>query len=132
MNEEPKPGTRIKDGMLEYLVCAVLNSDAVSVNMPCAFADKILENSKVEPAWPLGIYVAFTKDGISVGIFGTNQAGEYVNGLSSEKLEEDVVPPMGELIWDLWKKLRDTPEPVLHKNFERLLRATQEAINGPS
>ena len=132
MNEDPKPRTRFKDGPLEYLICAVLNSDVVCVNMPCVFADRIMENSKVEPVWPLGIYVAFTTDGISVGIFGKNQTGEYVNGLSSEKLEEDVVAPMGEVIWNLWKKLRDTPEPVLHKNFDRLLRATQEAINGPS
>lgn len=129
MSEDPKPGTRVKDGLFEYLVCGVLNSDTEYVKMPCVFSDQVIANSKVEPVWPLGIYVAFTPDGISIGIFGTNAAGEYVNGMSSEKLEEDVVAPMGKVIWDLWKQLRNVPEPVLHQNFERRLRATQEEVN---
>lgn len=107
--EFPEPGTEINDPV-PSIACACLNDMKTHVMIPIAVIDTIKKNSGVvEPLWPLGIYVGFTQTGISVGIYGRKEDGEVVHGVSQQAITEDVCPPMGEVIWDLWKKLRRPP-----------------------
>jgi len=109
MSDLPEPGTKVDDPVPSF-ACACLNDNKTHVMIPEGTVDLIKRASGiVEPLWPLGIYVGFTEEGISIGIFGRKENGEVTHGISQQAITEDACPPMGEVIWDLWKKLRRVP-----------------------
>lgn len=123
------PGDTVDVGMVKSIVCLVLNDLSTPALLPAIVIEGIKKNSGVlRPAWPLGVYIIFTVEGISVGIYGHNAEGALVNGVSSLDLEEDKVPHIGEAMWQMWKRLRDTNEDELAANFNRLLKQTEERI----
>lgn len=121
-------GTIFTQNNMNYLVCHALNDLSVRINVPMPYVQQIQAASQVSQLkWPLGIYVAFTPKGLTVGIFG--QRGDQLsNGMSSIDFSEDVEPEVGPLLWDLWKKYRTDSESKLVQNLQTLTKITEEAL----
>lgn len=129
----PEPGTRVEEGAVTSISCAVLNDLQARVNIPAVVVDMIMKNSGVtELLWPLGLYVGFTAEGMSVGAYGRDASGKVVHGIAQEKFSETEPPPMGTGVWDLWKRLKRPPFDLTFNivgNYQRLLNATRERHN---
>jgi hypothetical protein len=124
-----KPGEVISDGLLGFHACAVLNDLERMVALPSVVLEAVKDNSGVTPEWPLGIYVLFTDEGILLGIHGKNNEGEILDKYSFLDLEEDIIPDLGEDVWNLWKLLRDTSDELVEANYQALLKQTLDGEN---
>jgi hypothetical protein len=135
--EFSEPGTLIDDPV-PSIACACLNDLKTHVVIPVAVIDAVKKNSGViEPLWPLGVYVGFTEEGITLGVYGRKEGGEVVHGVAQQAITEKEPPPMGEIIWDLWKKLRRAPYSltyVMFGNFNALKNEThvRHKLGAPS
>jgi len=125
-----RPGDILEMGFTKFVVCSVLNDLMNPVLLPLMVVEGIQRNSGIlKPSWPLGVYVIFTLEGISVGIYGRNTEGSLVNGVGSIDLEEDKVPPIGEVVWQRWKRLRkEINEEELAITFNKLRKQTEDLI----
>lgn len=126
--EVPEPGTRIKEGVFESVACVVLNSPNERVKIPAIIIDMIQKASGVvEILWPLGVYVGFTSEGMTVGIFGRKENGEVAHGVSQKEMNEYEMPDVGEAVWEMWKRLRrQSLYYIMMGNYGQLLRETKE------
>jgi hypothetical protein len=122
-----KPGDSVK-GQFPFVACAMLNDLEMLVTIPEAVSKKIKTDTEIEPQWPLGIHAIFTVEGITLGIYGRNIQGELCLKLSSFDFEEDKVPEIGPVIWDLWKLFRDVSDEVVEKNYLILMGRTKENL----
>jgi len=128
MTDLMEPGTRIEEPV-PSVACACLNDNKTHVVIPTVTLDLIKRSSGIEPLWPLGVYVGFTEEGISIGIYGRKADGTIGHGISQQAITESECPPMGEVIWDLWKKLRRLPYSAnfnMMGNFYTLKSATHQ------
>jgi hypothetical protein len=124
-----KPGEVISDGLLGFHACAVLNDLGRLVALPSVVLEAVKDNSGVTPEWPLGVYVLFTDEGVLLGVHGKNNEGEILDKYSFLDLEEDVIPDLGEDIWNLWKLLRSTSDELVEANYQTLLKQTLNGEN---
>jgi hypothetical protein len=124
-----KPGEVISDGLLGFHACAVLNDLGRLVALPSVVLEAVKDNSGVTPEWPLGVYVLFTDEGVLLGIHGKNNEGEILDKYSFLDLKEDIIPDLGEDIWNLWKLLRSTSDELVEANYQALLKQTLNGEN---
>lgn len=124
-----KPGEVISDGLLGFHACAVLNNLERLVALPTIVLETVKDNSGIIPEWPLGVYVLFTEEGVLLGVHGKNREGEILDKYSFLDLEENVVPDLGEDIWNLWKLLREAPDELIETNYQTLLKQTRDGEN---
>jgi hypothetical protein len=124
-----KPGEVISDGLLGFHACAVLNDLGRLVALPSVVLEAVKDNSGVTPEWPLGVYVLFTDEGVLLGVHGKNNEGEILDKYSFLDLEEDIIPDLGEDIWNLWKLLRSTSDELVEANYQALLKQTLNGEN---
>ncbi len=127
------PGSKVSEGPLVRIYCAVLNDLEELVAIPEVTIKQVQQASGVvEVLWPLGVYLGFTEEGLTLGIYGRNSTGEVVHGVSQKPLSVDTCPDIGPEVWNLWKKLR-VPPYVLHfnmmGNFDTLFHQTREQHN---
>lgn len=123
-----KPGDRITENGIEFVVCAVLNDDDVFANIPVPFMQGVLDSSGVKKVeWPLGIYITFMENGMALGVFGFKE-GKLTNGLAHLPMKDDEVPSVGEVMWDLWKKYRHSDDERTIHRFHKLMKETQDRL----
>jgi hypothetical protein len=132
MAENPVPGTIVAKGPFKFLVCPILNDPETNVLIPQVTAESVKAMTKLTPVWPLGIYLVFLDEGITMGIFGSDPEGKLGHGSSDLPLAEEGAPEGLVHIWDLWKKYRDTPEEVIVGNLERLVTLSEAQFRGAS
>lgn len=130
----PDPGTKIEHP-IPSIVCATINNPKERVVIPAVVVDMIQKASGiVEILWPLGIYVGFTSEGMTVGIYGRKEDGEVTHGVSQKAINEYEVPDVGEVLWEMWKRLRMPPYSmyyVMMGNYHNLLNETKTRHNLP-
>ena len=106
----------------------MLNDLEMLVTIPEVIIKRIKADTEIEPQWPLGVHAIFTVEGITLGIYGRNNQGELCLKLSSFDFEEDKVPEIGPVIWDLWKRFRDVSDEVVEENYQILMNRTKERL----
>lgn len=115
------PGSRFEQNGTEYLVCSVLNSPSVVVNVPLSIVEKIQkENGVMDLLWPAGGFVYFRPEGMIVGAFGRASTGGTAIGRVLITFEGPD-PGVSEEITELWQKLRETPQEALQKTLHDLV-----------
>lgn len=124
-----KPGEVLSEGPFGCHACAILNDLEKFIGLPSIVLEQVKENSGSTPTWPLGVYVLFTEEGITLGIHGKTLDGEITDKYSSIELEEDTVPDLGEEVWKMWKLLRNSSDEQIEVNYQLLLKKTLESSN---
>jgi hypothetical protein len=123
-----KPGDVLKDGPIQFVVCATLNDVHTFVTIPKFIVDDVTKASELTPVWPLGVFTIFTKDGVTICVYGHDENHRLSVRRNTMELLDDVLPPIGEDVWKMWKQLRDTSELVLTANYESLKKATDAQL----
>lgn len=127
------PGERTRIDGTEHVICAVPNSFEIHLTVPLGFYENVVRASKVlVPCWPLGLYVIFTIEGATIGVFGRTKEGVLTNALTNVTLDENTATLGGPDIWRLWKVLRAAPAELVKANLLKLTEATNEVLDGPS
>ena len=57
-----------------------------------------------------GVFVIFTGEGVTVCVYGHDENRNFETKSNTIELQDDVIPPIGEGVWKMWKELRDIPE----------------------
>lgn len=123
-----KPGDVLKDGPVPFVVCATLNDVTTFVTIPKFIVDDVTKASGLTPAWPLGVFTIFTKEGITICVYGQDENHQLDVRRNTMELLDDVIPPIGEHVWKMWKQLRDTSELVLATNYGSLKKASDPQV----
>jgi hypothetical protein len=126
------PGDVLGDGVLKYLVCPILNDTKINALVPMVCVDMVKSRTGITPVWPLGVFLIFTDEGITLGIFGSRPDETLGFELSDLDLEEDKAPEGLAPLWEQWKKLRDSPTEVALENLERMATISEAQYRGAS
>jgi len=111
-------GMRFKEAGVEYIVCCVLN-DRSLLSIPKEMVDKVQVEAGVEDIlWPLGAYVIFQPNGVTLALFGTIQGERVHRGGIFDPTD------MGQAVSSMWQALRDTPNETLQENLKQLVHET--------
>lgn len=131
MNKIPTElGHRFHDEGVEYFVCCVLNDLSV-ISIPVDMVAHVQQDAGVEEVvWPLGAYVIFQPEGLTLALFGRTNGALLHQGGNFE-LDSDKALSLGVSVRNMWKKLRDTPELTLQDNLKIMVHHTMLAIGGP-
>jgi hypothetical protein len=104
-----KPGDKL-EGPVPFTVCATINDLSKDVLIPSFIVDDVSKAAGLTPVWPLGVFVIFTEEGATVCVYGHDEHGNYDTKRNTIELKDDVIPPIGEAVWTMWKELRNTSE----------------------
>jgi hypothetical protein len=91
------------------------------ISIPVDIVQSVQEKAAVtEILWPLGAYVMFQPNGMTLALFGRHN-DELVHRGGLFELGGDKPANLGLAIWDMWKDLKDTPEEELQENLKALV-----------
>lgn len=114
-------GCRFEEDGVEYFVCSVLNNRAL-VSVPVSLVEHVQKAAEIdEILWPLGAYVIFGLNELTLAIFGRSR--DQVVHRGGNFGPED----LGAAFTSLWQKLRGTPSEVLQENLKQLVHETHMA-----
>lgn len=117
-----QPG-EIVPGIVESVVCSVLNDLTRQVTLPVIAVKRFQKQTKLQDLWwPLGIHLVFTTDSLLVCVCGLNLGGEFEVAALEIPMSDSEPPSIGEVVWELWKELRDVPDEVVEQNYQKLLK----------
>lgn len=139
--DEWRAGDEIVSGSITYVTCHTINALAERVLLPKVTIEQIMTITQVvELLWPLGIYVGFTVEGVTTGIFGANAEGKVLHGVAQEPMKaiprtemdgigyiEAAPSRFGPAIETMWISHRMTPAFTTLSNYDRLLERTKLA-----
>lgn len=104
-----KPGDKL-EGPVPFTVCYTVNDLGRFVTIPSFIVDDFTKAAGLTPVWPLGVFVIFTREGMTVCVYGHDENRNFETKSNTIELQDDVIPPIGEGVWKMWKELRDIPE----------------------
>ena len=104
-----KPGDKL-EGPVPFTVCSTINDLSKLVTIPSFIVDGVTKAAGLTPVWPLGVFVIFTEEGVTVCVYGHDEHRNFDTKRNTIELLDDVIPPIGEAVWKMWKELRYTPE----------------------
>jgi hypothetical protein len=119
------PGDKL-EGPVPFTVCSTINDLSKDVLIPSFIVDGVVKAAGLTPVWPLGVFVIFTEEGLTVCVYGKDEHGEFDTKRNTIELLDDVIPPIGEAVWKMWKELRSTPEEDLVIGLSTLKSLTGE------
>lgn len=120
-------GEETATGPIIFVSCHTLNTLTEGVLVPKAIIDYCQKATNIdEILWPLGAYVGFTVEGLSLGLYGRGKNGEILHGISQVPMNPHDSSQFGEVLHASWLRLRGTPAFVTQANYETLLKRTQE------
>lgn len=126
------PGDVLGEGAFKCLVCPILNDTELNALVPLAYVEIVKKQTGITPVWPLGVFLIFYDEGITMGIFGAGSNGELGFELCDLPLDENSDPEKVGPLWEQWKKLRDSPTEVALENLERMATLSEAQYRGAS
>ena len=122
-----EPGDKL-EGPIPFTACSTINDLSKLVTIPKFIVDDVTKASGLTPVWPLGVFAIFTAEGLTLCVYGYNEDHQLDVRRNTMELVDDVVPPIGEHVWKMWKELRDTSELVLATNYKSLKKASDSQV----
>lgn len=114
-------GVTFEQGGCEYVVCYVVN-DRSLICLPVELIQDVHNQvGDIEVIWPLGVYVVFTSDGMSVLIFG-RMDGELVHKGCEFGLQDP--DRFGPQVRESWERLRDVNKETISRTLHELVEET--------
>lgn len=118
-----EPGDKL-EGPIPFTACSTINDLSKLVTLPSFIVDEVTKAAGLTPVWPLGVFILFTEEGVTVCVYGRDEHQNFDTKRNTIELQDDVIPPIGEAVWTMWKELRDTPEEDLVINLSILRSLT--------